>query len=162
DTLKNIQLANTLERLAIYGKDEFYSGETAQQLVAYLADRGSIITLEDLARYEAKWREPIRFKYKDLHIISMSPPSSGGICLAQIMKQNAPLPLKDYGHNDIKAIHVLTEAERITYDDRSYFLEDSYFVNNPTDSLLNDSYLKKRMSDFSFEKATPSTSISHG
>src|SRR5690606_17148169 len=84
DTLKNPQLANTLERLAVYGKDEFYSGETAKQLVAYLADKGSIITLEDLTRYEAKWREPIRFRYKDLHIISMSPPSSAGIRLTQV------------------------------------------------------------------------------
>src|SRR5690606_1500148 len=115
DTLKNIQLANTFERLAIYGKDEFYSGETAKQLVAYLAEKGSIITMEDLSKYQAKWREPIRFRYKDLHIISMSPPSSGGICLAQIMKQIAPFPLKDYGHNSLKAIQVLTEAERRTY-----------------------------------------------
>jgi len=162
DTLKNMPLAKTLERLVLHGKDEFYSGETAQQLVAYLADKGSIITLEDLTKYEAKWREPIRFKYKDLHIISMSPPSSGGICLAQIMKQIEPFPLKDYGHNSLKAIQVLTEAERRTYADRSYFLGDPDFVNIPTDSLLNDEYLEKRMSDFSFEKATPSTSISHG
>jgi gamma-glutamyltranspeptidase/glutathione hydrolase len=118
--------------------------------------------LEDLAKYEAKWREPIRFEYQDVHIISMSPPSSGGICLAQIMKQIEPYPLKDYGHNSLKAIQVITEAERRTYADRSYFLGDPDFVNIPTDSLLSTSYLKKRMSDFSFDKATPSSSISHG
>lgn len=162
DTLKNMPLAKTLERLVLHGKDEFYTGETAKQLVAYLAEKGSIITMEDLSKYQAKWREPIRFRYKDLHIISMSPPSSGGICLAQIMKQIEPFPLKDYGHNSLKAIQVITEAERRTYADRSYFLGDPDFVNIPTDSLLNDSYLKKRMSDFSFEKATPSRSISHG
>ncbi|EMQ94309.1 Gamma-glutamyltranspeptidase [Xanthomarina gelatinilytica] len=162
DTLKNMPLAKTLERLVLHGKDEFYTGETAKQLVAYLAEKGSIITMEDLSKYQAKWREPIRFRYKDLHIISMSPPSSGGICLAQIMKQIEPFPLKDYGHNSLKAIQVITEAERRTYADRSYFLGDPDFVNIPTDSLLNDNYLKKRMSDFSFEKATPSRSISHG
>lgn len=162
DTLKNIALANTLTRIAKNGKNEFYTGETAQKLVDFLSEKGGIITMDDLQKYEAKWRDPITFKYKNLNIISMSPPSSGGICLAQIMKQIEPYPLNEYGHNSLKTIQVITEAERRTYADRSYFLGDPDFVNIPTDSLLSENYLQRRMSNFSFEKATPSSTVSHG
>jgi gamma-glutamyltranspeptidase/glutathione hydrolase len=162
DTIKNKQLAKTLERMVLNGKDEFYKGETAKILVDYLSEKGSIITLEDLAKYEAKWREPITFKYKDINVISMSPPSSGGICLAQIMKMIEPYNLKEFGHNSIKTIQVVTEVERRAYADRNYFLGDPDFVEIPTDTLLNDAYLLNRMSNFSFEKATLSSDVSHG
>jgi gamma-glutamyltranspeptidase/glutathione hydrolase len=78
-------LAATLRRISKNGRDEFYKGETAKTLVRYL-QKGAIITMEDLAQYEAQWRTPLSFKYKDLNIISMAPPSSGGICLAQIFE----------------------------------------------------------------------------
>lgn len=162
DTIKNKQLAKTLERIALNGKDEFYTGETAQLLVDYLSKKGGIITLEDLAKYEAKWREPVTFNYKDINIISMSPPSSGGFCLAQIMKMIEPYNLKEYGHNSLKTIQLLTEAERRAYADRNYFLGDPDFVDIPIDTLLSDSYLLNRMRNFSFEKATPSSEVSHG
>src|SRR5690554_680134 len=162
DTIKNIALANTLSRIAKHGKNEFYTGKTAQLLVNYITEKGGLIRLEDMQKYEAKWRDPITFKYKDLNIISMSPPSSGGICLAQIMKQIEPYPLSEYGHNSLKAIQVITEAERRSYADRSYYLGDPDFVNIPIDSLLNSSYLEKRMSNFSFEKATASSSVTYG
>ncbi len=162
DTVKNKQLAKTLERIAFNGKDEFYKGETAQILVDYLSEKGGIITLEDLAKYEAKWREPVAFKYKDINVISMAPPSSGGICLAQIMKMIEPYNLKEFGHNSLKTIQVLAEAERRAYADRNYYLGDPDFVDIPTKTLLSDDYLQKRMSDFSFEKATLSSNVSHG
>ena len=162
DTFKNPKLAETLIRIAQHGKDEFYKGKTAEILVNFLKDKGGIITLEDLEKYEAKWREPITFNYKDLRIISMAPPSSGGICLAQIMKMIEPYDLKSYGHNTLKTIQVLTEAERRAYADRSYFLGDPDFVEMPIQTLLSDVYLQDRMKDFSFEKATPSDSISYG
>jgi len=162
DTLKNKQLAKTLERIALNGKDEFYKGETAQILVDYLSKKGGIITIEDLAKYQAKWREPVAFKYKDINVISMAPPSSGGICLAQIMKMIEPFNLKEFGHNSLKTIQVLAEAERRAYADRNYFLGDPDFVNIPTETLLSDDYLQKRMSDFSFEKATLSSDVSRG
>ena len=162
DTLKNLKLAETLKRIAEYGKDEFYKGKTAEILVRYLTEKGGIITLEDLEKYEAKWRDPITFNYKDLRIISMAPPSSGGICLAQIMKMIEPYDLKSYGHNSLKTIQVITEAERRAYADRSYFLGDPDFVEIPTQTLLSDVYLQDRMKDFSFERATPSDSISYG
>ena len=162
DTLKNLKLAATLKRILENGKDEFYKGKTGQILVNYLNKRGGIITMEDLEKYEAKWRDPLIFHYKDLRVISMAPPSSGGVCLAQIMKMIEPFDLKSYGHNTLKTIQVLVEAERRAYADRSYFLGDPDFVDIPMKTLLSDVYLQDRMKDFSFEKATPSDSISHG
>ncbi|WP_412560563.1 gamma-glutamyltransferase [Winogradskyella sp. MIT101101] len=162
DTLKNVALANTLKRIAKNGRDEFYKGETAKQLISYLEEKGTIMTLEDLERYEAKWRDPVTFDYKDYNIISMSPPSSGGLCLAQIMKMMEPFDLNSYGHNSLKSIQVMVEAERRAYADRSYFLGDPDFVDIPTQTLLSDVYLSNRMKDFSFEQPTPSDSISHG
>jgi gamma-glutamyltranspeptidase/glutathione hydrolase len=162
DTIKNLNLAETLKRIAHNGKDEFYKGETAKQLISFLNDKGTIMTLKDLERYEAKWRDPVVFKYKDYNVISMSPPSSGGLCLAQIMKMMEPFDLKSYGHNSVKSIQVMVEAERRAYADRSYFLGDPDFVNIPTEELLSDAYLKKRMEDFSFDKPTPSDAVSYG
>ncbi len=162
DTIKYFALAKTLERILINGKDEFYKGETAKILVKFLQENGSIITEEDLAKYEAKWRKPVTFNYDDLKIISMAPPSSGGICLAQIMKMIEPYELHKYGHNSEKSIQIITEAERRAYADRSYYLGDPDFVSIPTDELISDTYLKSRMSDFSFDNATPSSKVSHG
>jgi len=162
DTIKNVALAKTLKRIVKNGRDEFYKGETAKQLIAYLEEKSSIITLEDLERYEAKWRKPIEFQYKDYNIISMSPPSSGGLCLAQIMKMMEPFDLRSYGHNSLKSIQVMVEAERRAYADRSYFLGDPDFVDIPTQTLLSEVYLSNRMKNFSFERPTLSDSISHG
>lgn len=162
DTIKNPKLANTIQRIIKNGKDEFYKGETAQKLVDFLTSKGGIITLNDLSKYEAKWRKPIQFKYKDLTITSMSPPSSGGICLAQIMKMIEPYDLSAYGHNQLKSIQVIVEAERRAYADRGFYLGDPDFVNIPVDTLINDRYLSERMKDFSFDKATLSSAIKHG
>ena len=162
DTLKNLPLAKTLERIISNGKDEFYKGETAQKLVDFISSNGGIITMEDLSKYAAKWRTPIEFKYKDLTVISMSPPSSGGVCLAQIMKMIEPYDLGSYGHNQLKTIQVITEAERRAYADRGYYLGDPDFVDVPVDSLINTSYLTSRMEDFSFDKATLSSDINCG
>ena len=144
------------------GKDEFYKGETAKKLVKFLQDNGGNITLEDLVKYEVKWRTPITFNYDDLKIISMSPPSSGGVCLAQIMKMIEPFDLGKYGHNSVKTIQVITEAERRAYADRSYYLGDPDFVNIPTTQLLDSTYLQSRMGNFSFEKASKSADIARG
>ena len=162
DTIKFPALAKTLERIIQNGRYEFYKGKTAEKLVEFIQGKGGIITLQDLDLYEAKWREPIEFKYDDLNIISMSPPSSGGICLAQIMKMIEPYNIEQYVHNSTKTIQLLTEAERRAYADRSYYLGDPDFVNIPTETLLNYKYLETRMSSFSFEKATKSNEIFHG
>ncbi|WP_298535591.1 gamma-glutamyltransferase [uncultured Algibacter sp.] len=162
DTLKYPVLAKTLERISEYGKDGFYKGETAKVLVQFIQENGGILTEEDLAKYEAKWRTPISFTYDDLRIISMSPPASGGICLAQIMKMIEPYPINKYGHNSIKAIQILAEAERRAYADRSYFLGDPDFVDIPVKELISEDYAKNRIADFSFDHATLSSSVSHG
>jgi gamma-glutamyltranspeptidase/glutathione hydrolase len=162
DTVKYPALAATLRRISKNGRDEFYKGETAQILVHYLQQKGAIITLEDLAKYEAKWRTPITFKYKNLKIISMPPPSSGGICLAEILKMIEPYLIAKMGHNSSKAIQVIVEAERRAYADRSVYLGDPDFVKIPVKELISKKYLKQRMSNFSFEKATLSSDIKEG
>ncbi len=162
DTIKYPKLAETLKRISKNGSDEFYKGKTAKILVKYLQKNGAIITLKDLAKYEAKWRSPLRFDYKDLNIISMSPPSSGGICLAEIMKMIAPFDLSKMGHNSSDAIQVIVEAERRAYADRSFYLGDPDFVKIPLKALIADDYLKQRMSNFSFDKATLSSDIKEG
>lgn len=162
DFIKYPALAATLKRISKNGRDEFYKGETAKTLVKYLQEKGAIITLEDLAQYEAKWRTPLTFDYKDLKVISMPPPSSGGICLAEIFKMIAPFDLAKMGHNSTKAIQVIVEAERRAYADRSYYLGDPDFVKIPLKALMSDDYLKQRMSNFNFEKATLSSDIKEG
>ena len=162
DTIKYPALAETLKRIAQNGKEEFYTGETANTLIGYFKKIGAIITKEDLAQYEAKWRKTIEFGYKDLKIISMAPPSSGGICLAQIMKMIAPFDLATMGHNSPDAIQVIVEAERRAYADRSFFLGDPDFTKIPLKELIDDQYLRDRMSNFDFNKATLSSTVKEG
>ncbi|WP_346883281.1 gamma-glutamyltransferase [uncultured Algibacter sp.] len=162
DTIKYPKLAKTLERILKFGKDGFYKGKTAKTLATFTQNNGGILTEEDLAKYEPKWRKPITFTYDDLKVISMSPPSSGGICLAQIMTMVAPFHLEEYGHNTVKTIQAIVEAERRAYADRSFYLGDPDFVKMPTKALISEAYLSGRMIDFSFEKATPSANVSHG
>ena len=162
DTIKYPKLAETLKRIQANGRDEFYKGKTATILIDQVQKLGGIMTLEDLTNYEVKWRDPITFTYKDHKIISMPPPSSGGICMAQILKSIAPYNIKQYAHNSKEYIQLIVEAERRAYADRSYFLGDPDFVNIPTDSLLSENYLNKRMSDFDWGKATKSSALTRG
>ena len=162
DTIKYPKLAKTLERIKANGRDEFYKGKTAGHLIDKIQKLGGIMTKEDLANYEVKWRDPITFTYKNHKIISMSPPSSGGICIAQILKAIEDFNIKQYTHNSTKYIQLLVEAERRAYADRSYFLGDPDFVHIPVNHLMSDDYIKNRMSDFSWEKATNSNVLSHG
>lgn len=162
DTIQYKALANTLTRIKKHGRDEFYKGETAQKLVDFLQKMGGYITLEDLEKYQAKWRTPVSISYDDLTVVSMAPPSSGGICLGQILKSIAPYNISQYGHNSLKSIQLITEAERRAYADRSFYLGDPDFVTVPTSKLLNDTYIEERMKSFSFDKATKSSEVGHG
>ena len=162
DTLRFPNLANTLDRIMKKGKDEFYKGETARKLVDFIKDNNGIISLEDLEFYEAVWRDPIEFEYDNLKIISMSPPSSGGICLEQIMKMIEPYDIHDLAHNSLDYIKILVEAERRSFADRSYYLGDPDFVSIPKEQLVGKEYLLERMSNFSFDSPTPSNEISYG
>ena len=127
DTIKYPKLTQTLKRIQANGRGEFYKGETANLIVDYVQNLGGIITKEDLASYEVKWRNPVTFEYKNHRIISMPPPSSGGICVAQILKSIEPYDIEQYAHNSIQYMQVITEAERRAYADRSYFLGDPDF-----------------------------------
>ena len=138
-------LANTLEQILQNGETEFYKGKTAKKLVKFLKSKGGIISLSDLKKYKTVWRKPITFQYKELNIISMAPPSSGGITLAQIMKMIEPYDVKKLQHNSAEYIHLLSEVERRAYADRNYFLGDPDFVTIPEKELLDENYLKNRM-----------------
>ncbi|MDP2685649.1 MAG: gamma-glutamyltransferase [Aequorivita sp.] len=162
DTLKNTALANTLTNIAKNGRAEFYAGETGTKMIDFLKKKGGIITQADLDAYEAVWREPLVFNYKNVKLISMAPPSSGGICLSQILQMVEPFPLSEYGHNSQKYIQVLVEAEKRAYADRSEYLGDPDFADIPVDSLLSKNYLSQRMENFRFEKAIPSQEIKPG
>ena len=162
DTLRFTNLANTLSRIMKNGRDEFYKGDTARKLVDFINDNNGIISLKDLELYEAVWRDPVEFQYDNLKVISMSPPSSGGICLEQIMKMIEPYDINDLTHNSLDYIKILVEAERRSFADRSYYLGDPDFVNIPKEQLVEKEYLLERMSGFSFDSPTPSHEISYG
>lgn len=162
DTLKRPTLANTLSRIAANGRDEFYKGETAKILAKHMQSKGGIITEEDLASYEAAWRDPIIFPYKGLKIISMAPPSSGGVTIGQIFKMIEPFEISELGHHSPEHIQVMVEAERRAYADRNYYLGDPDFSEIPIEELLDDTYLKDRMSTFSWNQATKSEDIAKG
>ena len=162
DTIKYPELAITLTKIMNEGHNGFYKGEVAQKLAAFIQKNGGYITEEDLEKYEAKWRYPVSFNYKDLKIISMSPPSSGGVTMNQIFKMIESYDLAKYGHNSEKTIQVFTEAARRAYADRNYFLGDPDFVDIPLDVILAKDYLNNRMANFSLDKATLSSDVSHG
>ncbi len=155
-------LADTLKKLVKNGRDEFYKGETAKKISAFIQEKGGFITEEDLAQYQVVWREPVRFSYKDLNIISMSPPSSGGMTLQQIMHMIEPYDVGQYEHNSLPVAQILVEAERRAYADRNEYLGDPDFVTIPREQLADRDYLTERMSSFSFDKATKSSDISAG
>ncbi|WP_350285715.1 gamma-glutamyltransferase [uncultured Croceitalea sp.] len=162
DTIKYPELANTLTKIMKEGRDGFYKGEVASKIAGFIQENGGFITAQDLEKYQAKWRYPITFNYKDLKIISMSPPSSGGVTMNQMFKMMEPYDLASYGHNSEKTIQLFTEVARRAYADRNYFLGDPDFVDIPLDVILTNDYLTQRMEDFSFDKATLSSAVSHG
>ena len=162
DTLKIPVLAQTLKRIAENGRDEFYKGETAKILAKHMQEKGGIITEEDLASYEAVWRDPVDFTYRGHRVISMAPPSSGGMTLAQILKMLEPYNLTELGHHSPEYIQLVVEAERRAYADRNFYLGDPDFVQIPVNKLLDKDYLKSRMESFSFDQATKSEDIAEG
>ena len=168
DVFVQKDLANTLKRIAETGRDGFYKGKTADLIVAEMETVGGWITHEDLENYESKYREPIRGKFNDYDIISMGPPSSGGILLVhmlnmlnEIQKRSTELNL-DMSFNSSDYIHVLTEIERRAYADRAEHLGDSDFWDIPRDMLLSSSYAKQRIVNVDFKKASESKAVFYG
>ncbi len=162
DTLIQQDLAATLERIRDNGLAGFYEGKTADDIVAEMKRGNGIISHADLINYKAIWREPVRGQYKDFGIISMPPPSSGGIALVQLLKSIEPFPVSEWGHNSVKTIHLFTEAQRRVYADRATYLGDPDFFNVPVAHLIDDQYISQRMSDFNPDAATPSQSVKEG
>ena len=162
DTVKNIALAETLKRISRFGAKGFYEGPVAESLIKRVHETGGIITHEDLIKYKPVWRKPLNFKYKNLNIYSMGPPSSGGVCLGQILKMIEPYNIGQYYHNSEKAIQLIVEAERRSYSDRSKHLGDPDFNKIPYNQIISDKYLNNRMNSFSFDLASQSKDIQAG
>ncbi len=162
DIVINLPLANTLKLIQENGRAGFYQGVNAERFINRVKNTGGIISKEDLKNYYPVWRKPIQFEYKELTITSMAPPSSGGVCLGQMLKMIEPFDIKKYGHNSMESIQVMVEVERRSYADRTEYLGDPDFVNIPQNELLDSLYLNKRMSDFNWKKATLSSDINPG
>lgn len=162
DTLRWVELGHTFERIRDAGRSGFYEGKTARDLVAEMNRGKGVITLEDLKNYKSEWVEPIALDYKNYKIISMPPPSSGGIMLIQLLKSIERYPVKEWGHNSAKTIHLYTEAERRSFADRAVYLGDPDFNNIPTQQLISAEYIAAHMSTFNPNRATPSSSIREG
>jgi gamma-glutamyltranspeptidase/glutathione hydrolase len=162
DTIRWIDMGHTLERIRDNGRAGFYEGKTAEDLVAEMQRGKGLITLEDLKNYKSVWRDPVVATYKNYKVIAMGPPSSGGLCVVQLLKAVEPLPLKDWGFNTPKTVHAMVEAERRIYADRAKYMGDPDFFKVPVAELIDGKYVADRMANFNPEKATPSTEISAG
>jgi len=162
DSIKWTELGHTLERIRDEGRAGFYEGKTAEDLVAEMNRGKGLISLEDLKNYSSIWREPIVANYKEYKVISMPPSSSGGVCLIQLLKSVEPYPMKSWGHNSPEAIHLMTEAERRVYADRSIYLGDPDFYKVPIKQMIDDQYNDERMSSYNPNQATPSSEIKEG
>ena len=148
------ELAATLQRIADGGPDEFYKGETANLIVAEMERGNGLITLEDLAAYEAKWREPLRAEWRGYEVLSAPPPSSGGFALIQLLK------IKDYTehyfadvpHNSAQYIHLVAEIEKRVFADRAEYLGDPDFVDNRIEELVSEEYIRSRAAEINPEE----------
>jgi len=162
DSIKYIELGHTLELIRDQGQKGFYEGLVADNIVAEMQRGKGLITHDDLKSYSAVWRKPLMGQYKNYTLISMPPPSSGGVALLQLMKTVEKSSIQELGWNTFKTVHLMTEAERRVYADRAYYLGDPDFVNVPVDQLVNEQYNNNRMNTFTPDKATPSSEIKEG
>ena len=159
DILVQKELAKTLKLIQEQGEKAFYEGKNAQLLVDEMKRGNGIITLEDLKNYKTKERKALQFDYKNHEIVSMPLPSSGGILLAQMLKMSSFENLENFQQNSPEAVQVMVEAERRAFADRAEFMGDPDFIEDKTQMLISEEYLKNRWKNFSFEKATPSSEV---
>ena len=155
-------LARTLELISQFGREGFYAGETAREIVDEMQKNGGIISLRDLRDYSSKWRNPVKTTYEGYDLYLMPPPSSGSIAISQILSMMNPYDLKAMGHNSSEYIHLLTESMRRAFADRSHYLGDPDFWTIPQTQLLSQAYNEARMETFSPTFATASASLSYG
>lgn len=159
DLLIQPELAETLKRIQKLGEKEFYEGKTAQLIVSEMKNGNGIIQLQDLKNYKTKERKPLIFDYKGNEIVSMPLPSSGGILLAQMLKMASFEDLSKYQINSTEAVQIMVEAERRAFADRAEFMGDPDFINDKTEMLISDEYLKNRWKSYNPKLATPSKDV---
>lgn len=162
DRFVQTDLANTLQRIQKLGKAGFYQGTTADLLVAEMRRGGGLISHQDLLDYRSSWREPIRGTYRDHEIVSMPPPSSGGILLVQMLNMLEPYDIASMGYGSAQSIHLMIEAERRAYADRAEHLGDSDFYPVPINELISKDYARKRFANFDPKRASISADIGAG
>lgn len=162
DTLLQKELATTLRLIQTSGKAGFYEGENAQKVVAEMTRGGGIITQEDLKNYKAIWRKPIAFTYKGHEIISMPPPSSGGILLQQMLGMLSRFPLEKMGFQTTESVQLITEVERLAYADRAEFLGDPDYYKVPAEAIVSEKYISQRLSGYRNDQAGVSKNTTHG
>jgi gamma-glutamyltranspeptidase / glutathione hydrolase len=162
ETFKQPELARTLDRIARLGAADFYDGETAHILANEMAKNGGLITLADLHNYQAVERAPLEGDYKGYHLITSPPPSSGGVGLLQMLAMLNGTGYEKFGAGSAESYHYIAEVMRRYFADRSKYLGDPDFVNNPISALLAPAYIQSRRATIDPDRATPSDQISPG
>lgn len=162
DVWRQPELAATLQRIATQGRAGFYEGPFAEYMAEQVQALGGIWTAEDLSGYRAIEREPLVFPYRGHEIISMPPPSAGGVVLRQILAASEVLDLKRYAWHSPEHVHRYVEILRRTYADRNLLLGDPDFIEIPMETLLDVSYIDERVADIDPNKATPSEEVGAG
>jgi gamma-glutamyltranspeptidase/glutathione hydrolase len=162
DTLRQADLAATLRRIRDHGPQDFYAGRTAELIVAEMQRGGGIITLDDLASYQAQWREPISFPYRGHTVISMPPSSSGGATMAEMAGILERWDLGSMTWHGPEMIHLYAEAWKRAYADRNHYLADPDFVDMPLERMTSAAYAAERAATISQAAATPSAEVAPG
>ncbi|HEV7842619.1 MAG TPA: gamma-glutamyltransferase, partial [Pyrinomonadaceae bacterium] len=162
EILRQPQLAATLLRLERRGPREFYEGETARLIVEDMKRHKGLMTMEDLRSYTAKEREPVRGSYRGFEVISMPPPSSGGVVLIEMLNILEGYDLKSMGWGSSREIHVLTEAMRRAFADRAEYMGDPDFVRVPVKGLMDKSYAARLRSTINLGRASSSAEVRAG
>jgi len=162
DILKQPELAATLRLIRDKGRDGFYSGRTAELISDEMSRGSGLIGKKDLEEYRSVWRSPLAGTYRGYRLITMSPPSSGGTTLMQLLWMIESHDIGKLGFLSPESVHLMAEAERRAFADRAYFMGDPDFVKIPLEKLLDKQYIKERMSSFRPDRATLSSEIGHG
>ncbi|GAA0783772.1 MULTISPECIES: gamma-glutamyltransferase [Pseudomonadati] len=162
DKLLQPELAHSLSLISKLGSKGFYQGETAEKIVASVQQAGGVMTLTDLANYKVIEREPIRGTYRGYEVVSMPPPSSGGLHIIEMLNVLEQFPIDKFGHNTAQTLHVMAESMKYAYADRSEFLGDPDFVDVPIKNLINKDYAHNIANKIALNKTTPSSEIKPG
>ena len=162
DRLVQPELAQTLGRIQRIGAKEFYTGKTAQLIAADMKAHNGLMTLDDLKNYKAKERVPVKGTYRGYEIISMSPPSSGGAILLEILNILEGYDLRAMGYDSAAKYQVMTEAMRRAFADRAEYMGDADFVDVPVNTLIDKKYAEKRRESIDLTRASSSSEIGHG